>query len=145
MKISLNFSRINTQECNFQIVWQGHFMFVLLSLSFVTLHCCMQALFSCGEQRLLFSVVHGLLIRFSCCRPQAQQLQCASLGHLGFSSCDTQTQQLQFAALVALQHVTSSHSWTRDQTHVPCISRQILIHCTTKEVHKSSFSFDRNC
>ena len=25
-------------------------------------------------------------------------------------------------------------SWTRDQTHVPCIGRQILIYCTTREV-----------
>ena len=25
-------------------------------------------------------------------------------------------------------------SWTRDQTHVSCIGRQILIHCTTREV-----------
>ena len=32
---------------------------------------------------------------------------------------------------VALRHVGSS--WTRDQTHVPCTGRQILIHCTTGE------------
>ena len=25
-------------------------------------------------------------------------------------------------------------SWTRDQTHVPCVGRCILIHCTTREV-----------
>ena len=31
-----------------------------------------------------------------------------------------------------LQHLESS--WTRDQTHVPCIGRQILIHRTTREV-----------
>ena len=34
--------------------------------------------------------------------------------------------------LVTLRHVESS--WTRDQTHVPCIGRRILIHCTTREV-----------
>ena len=34
--------------------------------------------------------------------------------------------------LVAPQHVESS--WTRDRTCVPCIGRQILIHCTTREV-----------
>ena len=34
--------------------------------------------------------------------------------------------------LVALQQV--EYSWTRDQTHVPCIGRQILIHRTTREV-----------
>ena len=101
-------------------------------------------------------VVRGLLTGFSHCRlqaldtetgcsTQAQSLQCAAAGHLGFSSCDTQTPQLQFADLVAPQHVKSSHSWIRDQTHVPCIGRQILIHCTTREVPKSIFSFDRNC
>ena len=25
-------------------------------------------------------------------------------------------------------------SWTRDQTHAPCVARQILIQCTTREV-----------
>ena len=30
------------------------------------------------------------------------------------------------------RHVESS--WTKDQTHVPCISRQILIRCTTREI-----------
>ena len=34
--------------------------------------------------------------------------------------------------LAALQHVGSSQ--TRDGTHVPCISRQILNHWTTREV-----------
>ena len=35
-------------------------------------------------------------------------------------------------AWAALQHVGSS--WTRDQTYVPCIGRQILNHWTTREV-----------
>ena len=39
--------------------------------------------------------------------------------------------------LVAPEHVESSQ--TRDQTHVPCIDRQILIHGTTKEVLFFSF------
>ena len=34
--------------------------------------------------------------------------------------------------LVAPRHMGSS--WTRDQTYVPCIGRQILNHCTTREV-----------
>ena len=25
-------------------------------------------------------------------------------------------------------------SWTRDRTHVPCIGRWVLIHCTTREI-----------
>ena len=35
--------------------------------------------------------------------------------------------------LVAPQHVGSSRTWA--QTHVPCIGRQILNHCATREVH----------
>ena len=35
-------------------------------------------------------------------------------------------------ALVSPWHVESSQM--RDQTHVPCIGRQILIHCATREV-----------
>ena len=54
---------------------------------------------------------------FSCCRAQ-------SLG--------TQAQQLWHMGLVAPQHVGSSRS--RDRTHVPCIGRRILNHCTTREV-----------
>ena len=62
----------------------------------------------------------------------------------GFSSCGTWAQQLWLAGssaqaqqlwrtgLVALRHVGSS--WTRAQTRVPCISRQILNHCATREV-----------
>ena len=50
----------------------------------------------------------------------------------GFSSCGTRSQQLWHTGLVAPQHVGSS--WTRAQTHVPCIGRQILNHCATREV-----------
>ena len=61
----------------------------------------------------------------------------------GFSSCGTPAQQLWLAGsraqaqqlwrtgLVALLHVGSSQ--TRALTRVPCIGRQILNHCTTRE------------
>ena len=49
----------------------------------------------------------------------------------GFSSCGTWAQQLWHTGLVALQHVRSSQ--TRDRTHVPCLGRWILNHCTTGE------------
>ena len=39
--------------------------------------------------------------------------------------------------LVALRHVGSSR--TRARTHVPCIVRRILNHCTTREAHNCSF------
>ena len=51
---------------------------------------------------------------------------------VGFSSCSTWAQWLWLTGLVALRNMGSS--WTRDQTHVPCIGRWILNHCATREV-----------
>ena len=54
----------------------------------------------------------------------------------GLSCCgaqapDAQAQQLWLTDLVAPQHVGSSQ--TRARTRVPCIGRQILNHCATRE------------
>ena len=54
----------------------------------------------------------------------------------GLSCCgaqapDAQAQQLWLMGLVALRHVGSSQ--TRARTRVPCIGRQILNHCATRE------------
>ena len=38
------------------------FISFILFLAVLGLHCCMWAFSSCGEQGLLFTVVHGLLI-----------------------------------------------------------------------------------
>ena len=43
--------------------------------------------------------------------------------------------------LVAVQHVGSS--WTRGQTHVSCIGRQILYHLATRETQIRVFFFSR--
>ena len=48
-------------------------------------------------------------------------------------------QQLWFMGFSCPRHVKSSQ--IRDWTHVPCIGRQILIHCTTREVLFISFFF----
>ena len=55
-------------------------------------------------------------------------------GHLLLRSVDSraQAQWLWHTGLVALCHVASS--WTRDQTHVPCVGRWILNQWTTREV-----------
>ena len=101
-------------------------------LAAVSLHCSSQAFSSCSEQGLLsrygaWASHHG---GSSGCRPQA-------LGYESFHSCSTWAQQLWQAGSVALQHVGSS--WTRDQTHVPCIDRWILNHWTTKNVPEMLF------
>ena len=62
---------------------------------------------------------------FFCCGAQV-------LGCMGFSSCSTGAQYLQLVGLVVPWHVESS--WTRDQTHVPCIGRQTPNPWTTREV-----------
>ena len=77
-----------------------------------------------------------------CCGVQAS--------HCGGFSCGAQapgtwasvlaTRRLQYLwhmSLVAPWHVESS--WTRDQTHVPCIDRHILNHWTTRKVQASVF------
>ena len=43
-----------------------------------------------------------------------------------------QAQELWYLGLAGLRHVESSQ--TGDRVHVPCISRQILIYCTTRGV-----------
>ena len=59
-------------------------------------------------------------------------LQRTGSRHVGFMSFRAWTQQLWHRGLAALWHVGSSQ--TRDQTHVPCIDRQILNHWPTREV-----------
>ena len=74
---------------------------------------------------------------FSCCGAQALGTRASvvvvrGLQWLWLEGFRAQAQWLWRTGLVALRHVGSS--WTRDQTHVPCIGRQILNHCPTREV-----------
>ena len=60
----------------------------------------------------------------------------------GLSCCgaqapDAQAQQLWFTGPVAPRHVGSSQ--TRARTRVPCIGRQILNHCATREASLTAF------
>ena len=72
---------------------------------------------SCGKRGPLFITVRGpLTVVASRCGARAP---------------DAQAQQLWLTGLVAPRHVGSSQ--TRAQTRVPCIGRQILNHCATRE------------
>ena len=62
---------------------------------------------------------------FSCCRARALNAWASVAAVCRLSNRGAQ-------ALASLRHVESS--CTRDRIHVPCIGRQIPIHCTTKEV-----------
>ena len=105
-------------------------MFVCLFLAALGLHCCTWAFPSCSERKLLFVVVHGLLIAV------ASLVAEQGSRHAGFSSCGTWAQHLWLTGLVAPQHVGSSR--TRDWTHVPCIGRRILNHWATREVPQNT-------
>ena len=60
------------------------------------------------------------------------RLQGHGLQQLQLLGSRVQAKQLWHTGLVAQRHLGSSQ--TRDQTHVPCIGRWILFHCTTSEV-----------
>ena len=61
----------------------------------------------------------------------ARASQYRSLSCCGAQAPDAQAQQLWFTGLVAPRHVGPSQ--TRARTRVPCIGRQILNHCATRE------------
>ena len=76
-------------------------------------------------------VVCGLFIgELFCWGAQAQ-------GCTGFTSSGTWAQYLQRMGSVDLWDV--GYSWTRGQTHIPCIGRLILNHWTTRGVHLLRF------
>ena len=87
------------------------------------LRFCARAFSSCGKWGPLLIAVRGpLTIAASRCGAQAP---------------DAQAQQLWLTGLGAPWHVGSSQ--TRARTRVPCIGRQILNHCATREAHESCF------
>ena len=88
------------------------------------LRFCARAFSSCGKRGPLFIAVCGPLT------------VAASL----VAEHRLQTRRLSSCGLVAPRHVGSSQ--TRAQTRVPCIDRQILNHCATREAPVNRF-FDR--
>ena len=79
---------------------------------------CARAFSSCGKRGPLIIAVRGPLHHrdLSCCGAQAT---------------DAQAQQPWLTGPVAPRHVGSSQ--TRARTRAPCISRQTLNHCATRE------------
>ena len=84
------------------------------------LRFCARAFSSCGKWGPLFIAVRG---------PRGPLTIAAS--HCGAQAPDAQAQQLWLTGRVAPRHVGSSQ--TRARTRVPCIGRQILNHCATRE------------
>ena len=94
-----------------------------MALVALGLLCCMQAFSSCGKQELLWEL-----------REAGATLGGSVWALLvpGHRLCVRRLQQLQLVGLDALWHMESSRA--RDLTHVPCNGRQILNHCTSREV-----------
>ena len=63
----------------------------------------------------------------------AQVSQCSGFSCCGAQALEGRLQELWRTGSVAPKHVESSQ--TRDRTYVPCISRQILNHWTTRELY----------
>ena len=103
-------------------------LFIYLFLAVLGLHFCARAFSSCSEQGPLFIAVRGpLTVTASRCGAQAP---------------DAQAQQLWLTGPAAPWHVGSSR--TRARTHVPCIGRQTLKHCATREAPQLPF-FNLKC
>ena len=82
------------------------------------LRFCARAFSSYGKWGPLFIAMRGPLT-ITACLVAEHKLQTRRLSSCGFTG------------LVALWHVGSSQ--TRARTHVPCIGRQTLNHCATRE------------
>ena len=95
-----------------------NYLFIYLFMAVLGLCFCARAFSSCGKWGPLFITVRGPLI-IAASLVAEHRLQTHRL-----SNCGSQ-------GLVAPRHVGSSQ--TRARTHVPCISRQILNHCATRE------------
>ena len=106
------------------------FFFFLAALG---LRCCTRAFSSWGEWGLLFIVVSGLLIVVaSPVEEDGPQGAWASVvAARGLSICNAWA--LGRCGSVVVVHGLSCSVATRDQTRVPCIGRQILNHCATRE------------
>ena len=95
-----------------------------------------------GKWGLLFVAVHRLLIAVPSLVVEHRLTSRASvvaIHRLGVVAHGLQSwgSVLKVQGLVVLWNVQSSQ--TRNQTHVSCIGRRILIHCTTREVQELLF------
>ena len=113
-------------------------LFIYLFLAVLGLPCCAWTFSGCGEWGLLFVAVCGLLIVVASLVVehglQARRLQ--QLQHVGSVVV---AHGLQSAGSGVVVHgvscsVACGIFLTRARTRVPCIARQILNHCATREV-----------
>ena len=106
------------------------YLFIHLFMAVLGLRFCARAFSSYGKWGPLFIAVRRLLTIVA--SPVAEhRLQTRRL-----SNCGSRAQ--------LLRGMWES-SQTRARTHVPCIGRQILNHCATREAPYSFITFQGNC
>ena len=106
------------------------FFLIYLFMAVLGLRFCARAFSSCGKRGPLFIAVRGPLT-IAASFVAEHRLQTRRLSSCGSRALDAQAQQLWLTGLVAPRHVGSSQ--TRARTHVPCIGRQTLNRCATRE------------
>ena len=110
------------------------FIYLILFLAVLSLHCFVWAFSTCVEWELLSIGVSGLLIVVAS--------HCSAGSRHSGSVVPACTPQSTGSVAVVHGFSCSWHlesSWTCGQTHVPCIGRWFLIRCTTREVPFCTF------
>ena len=114
-------------ECDYKVVYFllssffffNFYLLIYLFMAALGLRFCARAFSSCGKWGPLFIAVRGPLT-IAASLVAEHRLQTRRLSNCGSWGP------------AALRHVGSSQ--TRARTHVPCIGRQIVNHCATREV-----------
>ena len=115
-------------------IFRVYFGFFFLSICFyLFIYGCVGSSFLCEGFLQLWQV--GATLHRSAWASHYHSLSCC-----GAQAPDAQAQQLWLTGLAAPRHMGSSQ--TRARTRVPCIGRQTLNHCTTREA--PIFRFLRN-
>ena len=122
------------------------YLFIYLFLAALALRCCARAFSSCGERGLLFVAVLRLLIAVASLAVE-HGVQARGLQQLWHMGSVVVARRLQSTGSVVVAHRLScsaarGSSRTRARTHVPCIGRRILNHCTSREVPPFVFRAD---
>ena len=116
--------------CWIFLSWKGVIYFSFLSFIYVFIYGCVGSSFLCEGFLQLWQA--GATLPRGARASHYRGLSCC-----GAQAPDAQAQQLWLTGLVTPRHVGSSQ--TRAGTRVPCIGRQILNHCATREAPKRCY------
>ena len=116
-----------------------HFLiYFLRHLSFLKFILFYLFIFGCVGSSFLCEVFLQLWQAGATLHRGARASHCRGLSCCGAEAPDAQAQQLWLTGPVTPRHVGSSQA--RARTRVPCIGRQILNHCATREARQLSLN-----